>query len=197
ADYVTPIGEQVEINLDISANGGTYTNDFDMIFVIGQVPVLVIDLDQNHNSGPALLTSMQEVGISAEYMTTFPSGLSIYTSVFVCLGTYDDNHVLTASEGQALADYLNIGGNIYMEGGDTWYYDSQTAAHLLFNIMGISDGTGDLSTILGKTGTFTQGMNFGYTGDNSFIDHIVPVLPAITIFSNQSPAYFCAVAHDA
>ena len=187
----------VEIDLDVSANSGTYINSFVMIFVIGQVPVLIIDLDQNHNSGPTLLTAMQEVEVTAEYMTSFPSELFIYTSVFVCLGIFSDNHVLTATQGQALADYLNSVGSLYMEGGDTWYYDDQTAVHPMFNIQSLSDGSGDLSTIIGQLGTFTEGMSFSYAGDNSWIDHISPVTPANTIFANQSPAYNCAVAYDA
>jgi hypothetical protein len=168
-----------------------------MSFVIGQVPVIIIDLDENHNSGLALLAAMQEVDITAEYTTTFPSDLYMYTSAFVCLGIFSDNHVLTASEGQALADYLNGGGSLYMEGGDTWYYDNQTAVHPMFNIQGLSDGGSDLGTILGQSGTFTEGMSFGYAGDNSYIDHISPISPAVTIFANQSPDYNCAVAYDA
>jgi len=156
ADALTPNGEQVEIDLDVTANSGTYTNAFVMIFVIGQVPVLIIDLDENHNSGPTLLTAMEEVEVTAEYMTSFPSELFMYTSVFVCLGIFSDNHVLTASQGQALADYLNDGGSLYMEGGDTWYYDNQTAVHPMSNIQGLSDGGSDLSNILGQSGTFTQ-----------------------------------------
>ena len=43
---------------------------------------------------------------------------------------------LAHAEGQALADYLNAGGMIYMEGGDTWYYDDPTPVHAMFNING-------------------------------------------------------------
>jgi hypothetical protein len=197
ADLNTPNGEMVDIDLNVSANSGAYTNSYVMNFIIGQVPVLIVDLDQNHNSGPAIQAAMLEIEITAEYMTAFPTDLQLYTSVFVCLGIFSDNHVLTSSEGQVLADYLNIGGNLYMEGGDTWYYDSQTAVHQMFNIQGVADGSSDLSTILGETGTFTEGMSFNYTGDNSWIDHISPLTPAVTIFTNQSPAYDCAVAYDA
>jgi len=196
ADVSVPIGEQIEIDLDLSANNGTYTNNFSMIFVVGQVPLLVIDLDQNHNSGPALLAAMHQEGIPGEYLTSFPTDLSTYSALFVCLGTIGNNHVLTISQGQVLADFLNNGGNIYMEGGDTWFYNSQTPVHSMFKIYPISDGGNDLGTLLGQSGRFTQGMNFAYAGDNSSIDHIVPVLPAFSIFMNQSPSYFCAIAYD-
>jgi zinc carboxypeptidase/type IX secretion system substrate protein len=196
-DASTPVGELIEINLDLETNNGTYTNNYTMIFVIGQVPVLIIDLDQNRNSGPTILTAMQDVGIPAEYTISFPTDLSTYTSLFICLGVVGNNHALTATQGQALADFLNTGGNIYMEGGDTWFYDSQTAVHPMFHVYPISDGGNDLSTLLGQTGRFTEGMSFSYSGDNSAIDNIVPSLPAFSLFRNQSPSYFCAVAYDA
>ncbi len=104
--------------------------------------------------------------------------------------------MLSSSEGQELADYLNNGGNLYMEGGDTWYYDNQTPVHGMFNINGTSDGSSDLGTILGQTGTITEGMSFNYSGDNSWIDHIEPISPAEMIFENQSPNYGTAVAYD-
>ena len=196
ADPNTPNGEQVVVNLDVSSNNGAYTNNFVMNFVVGQVPVLIVDLDPNQSSGTALQTAAQEIEVSTEYTTALPADLNLYTSVFVCLGIYSNNHVLTSSEGQALADYLTNGGRLYMEGGDTWYYDAQTAVHPMFNIQGVSDGSGDLGTILGQNGYFTEGMSFSYSGENSYIDHINPISPAFTIFVNQSPSYNCAVAYD-
>jgi hypothetical protein len=86
---------------------------------------------------------------------------------------------------------------IYMEGGDTWYFDSQTAVHPMFNINAVGDGSGDLGTVLGQAGTFTEGMTFSYTGENNWIDRLTNVPPAELIFKNQTPDYGCAVAYDA
>jgi len=197
ADINTPAGQPAEIGLDVTSNGGTYTNSYQMNFVIGQIPVVIIDLDENHNSGPAMQAAIQANEIAVEYTTSFPAEMSIYTSAFVCLGIYSDNHVLSSSEGQVLADFLNNGGNVYMEGGDTWYYDPTTAVHSMFNINPKSDGTSDLGTILGQNGTFTEDMSFNYSGDNSWIDHISAISPAFDIFENQSPNYGTGVAYDA
>ena len=193
----TPAGEPAQIDLDVSSNNGGYTNNFVMNFVIGQIPVVIIDLDGNHNSASVIKSAIEDNGIAVENLTSFPGNVDIYSTIFVCLGIYSDNHVLSASEGQTLADFLNNGGNLYMEGGDTWYYDNQTAVHSMFNILGTSDGSSDLGTINGQSGTFTEGMSFSYSGDNSWIDHIDPISPAFTIFENQSPNYGTGVAHDA
>ena len=149
ADVSTPPGELASINLDVTCNSGAYTNNFQMDFLMGQIPILIIDLDDNLNSGPEILAAIENNGLAADYWTSFPPDLNIYTSIFVCLGIYSDNQVLGSSDGQSLADFLNNGGNLYMEGGDTWYYDNQTAVHSLFNIIGMSDGSGDLGTIDG------------------------------------------------
>lgn len=196
ADINTPTGHSVTINvlitgdLDVSATGS-------FVEVVGQIPVLIIDLDGNTNSGDPMMQAIADIDMVAEYSNSFPSDLSLYSSIFVCLGIYSDNHTLSTAEGQTLADFLNNGGNLYMEGGDTWYYDSQTSVHTMFSLNATSDGSGDLGTVVGKTGTFTEGMSFNYSGDNNWIDHIEASGSAFDIFENQSPMYGTGVANDA
>lgn len=197
AESSTPNGYGVDMELDVESNNGAYTNNFLMSFVVGQIPVLIVDLDGNNNSGPAMETAIQANGVTAEYATSFPADLNVYSSIFVCLGIYNDNHVLSSSEGQVLAGYLNSGGMLYMEGGDTWYYDNATAVHPMFKINGTDDGDDDLGTVNGQAGTFTENMSFSYSGDNNYIDHIEPISPAFKIFQNQSPAYGTGIAHEA
>jgi hypothetical protein len=196
ASASTPAGHLANFTINVSAALGV-TGSGDFSIVIGQIPVLIIDLDANNNSGPSMQTAIQNNGVAVSYMTSFPADLNLYASAFVCLGIYANNHVLTSAEGTTLAAYLNNGGRLYMEGGDTWYYDPQTAVHPMFNIDGVADGTSDLTNQLGQTGTFTAGMTFGYGGENSWIDHINPVTPAYSIFKNQSPVYGTGVAYDA
>jgi len=54
-----------------------------------------------------------------------------------------------------------------------------------------------MGTVVGMTGTFTEGMSFDYNGDNSYMDHIGADPPAFTIFNNQSPLYGTGIAFDA
>jgi len=192
----TPVGEVIEMLLHLEATGGhSFDDNFDI--TVGQPDIVIIDLDGTKTSGPNMEASIENLGHAVDYTTSIPSSLSAYNLAFVCLGIYSENHILNSTEGQTLADFVNGGGKLYMEGGDTWNYDSQTTAHSLFNIDGTADGTGDLGTILGQSGTFTSGMSFSYTSQNEYIDHLEPISPAFTIFANQTPAYGCAVAHDA
>ncbi len=191
----TPAGQMVEITFDMSADLGiTGTGNFDV--VIGQIPVLIIDLDGNNNSAPAMEATLEDMEVAYETSTVIPADLNLYSTIFLCLGIYSDNYTLTSAEGQAFADYLNNGGSMYMEGGDTWAYDTQTAVHAMFKIDGVADGSGDMSTVAGQAGTFTEGLSFSYNGDNNWMDHIEPIAPAVKIFVNQSPVYGTGVAYD-
>ncbi len=196
ADIATPAGHMASFEFgafgmyDISMNG-------ELTIVIGQIPVVIIDLDENTNSGAVMLETMNTMEISADYVTSIPDELTLYSSAFVFLGIYSSNHVLSNSEGQQLADFLGAGGMLYMEGGDTWYYDDPTPVHEMFSINGVSDGSGDLGTINGMAGTFAEGMSFSYDGENNWIDHIEPTGDAEMILENQSPNYGTAVANDA
>lgn len=160
-------------------------------------PVLVIDLDENHNSGTEMHDILTEMSIKHVYRTNFPSSFDPFDAVFLCLGTFPDNHVLMEEESSALAAFLLQGGNVYVEGGDTWVHDEPTVVHSLFNISGSEDGEGDLDAILGQAFTFTESMAFGYEGDNERIDRLTPVAPASSIFCNEDPAYPCAIANSA
>jgi len=194
ADENTPIGTSIDLSLDVTS--GNYPADETYTITVGQIPVVIIDLDPAPSSGTAIQTSLTNLGISFDYVAGIPVDLNLYSTAFVCLGIYSNNHVLTATEGQALADFLTSGGKLYMEGGDTWAYDTQTAVHIMFSLTGSADGSGDLGTLSGQSAAFTTGMSFNYSGENSYIDHIDPSGTSFSLFHNQSPDYSCAVAYD-
>ncbi len=134
--------------------------------------------------------------VTFETLSSFPPDLNLYSTIFLCLGIFPESHQLTSSEGQSLVNFLNNGGSLYMEGGDTWAYDPNTPVHSMFYINGIADGSADMGTILGQDGTFAEGMTFDYLGDNDWMDHIEPIAPAFKFFENQSPQYGTGVAYN-
>lgn len=159
---------------------------------------LIWEPDPTPLSGLAIRAILQNMGYTADYTTGISSvpDLSGYQAIFVCLGVWSNNHVLQESEAQPLVAYLNGGGKIYMEGADTWAYDSPTSLHPYFNIQGIADGTGDLVNLTGITGTFTDSMAFGYSGENKYIDRLGASGTAYPIFQNPTVPYYCAIAYD-
>jgi len=195
ASSSTPAGYVANFTINLNANLGI-SGSGEFTTIVGQIPVLIIDIDDTKNSGTAMLAKIQALGIGVDYVTVFPASVNLYASVFLCLGIYPNNTVLSSTQGTLLASYLNGGGKLYMEGGDTWAYDATTAVHTMFKITGTADGSGDMGTVLGQTGTFTQGQTFIYSSENSYMDHVDPISPAFSILKNQSPVYGTGVAYS-
>lgn len=167
------------------------TNTFNL--TVGQIPVLILNL-ANGPSQASMESCLNTLNVGSEAISAIPTELNLYKSVFVCLGIYPDNHVLTPAEGQKLADYLDQGGRVYMEGGDTWAYDAVTPVHPYFNISGVADGSGDLNTLMGSDGSIAQGMQFVYNGRNSYIDQVNASGNGVMMFRNNTPDYGAAVS---
>ena len=101
-------GESVNSNVNLMWNDPFTPQD----------SILIADLDPNTSSGPIIESTLLEIGFDVKYINNIPQNIDSYTAIFVCLGIYNDNHQLSTDEGQKLADYLNNGGNLYLEGGD-------------------------------------------------------------------------------
>ena len=129
--------------------------------------------------GP-VLQALSANGVEIQLFSTLPllDSLSELKGLFVVLGVYGWNHVLTQTEGQTLADYLEGGGRLYMEGGDTWAYDPWTDVHHYFQVKGLADGG---QTFPGPVDGrhFCYGQNFNvalWHPVNTYIDQLAPKL---------------------
>ena len=179
----------ININADYNISG---RGDFSV--TVGQKPILIIKLAPTLTAD-SLMSCLAELSIDGDTVSEIPENIDDYRVAFVLLGTFSTNHILTNAEGQQLADYLNNGGNLYMEGGDTWAVDTITPVHPMFQIEGLSDGTDDLFNISGKEGAFMQGFSFEFAGANNFIDQIAPLDKAFTILANNQAGYDVSVAY--
>ncbi len=193
-------GEVVSFKLHISADGG-YHREITFRVVPNPGGIIVYDWDGNKNSGTEFVDILKSQGKECLLVDDYShlGHLEKFEAVFVCLGCYNFNHVLSDVEANYFKNYLNSGGNLYIEGGDTWVYDPETSVHPYFGINGIEDGEDDLSVIVGESGTMTDGLSFRYLGDNSDIDRISPDISshpdAILLFKNQNPEYGCMVSN--
>jgi hypothetical protein len=160
--------------------------------------------DPTPTPGENMHTILTNLGYSGDYGTTLGPDLTQYQAIFVCVGIYSNNYVIDASSSEAakLVDFLeNHSGRMYLEGGDVWYYDPPYQGGYdfgpLFGINADSGGSGDLEPVVGENGVFTEGMNFSYEGENSWIDHINPTGSGFLILHDGNNAYNCGVANDA
>jgi len=194
-DNETPEHESPASNEATMFAGGAPSGDY-----------LIWDPDPNHSSAPIVDSLLESLGLHGVYTTTLTNFLDFldnFGSIWIFVGIYSNNYIIESSspEATAIANYIENGGNAYLEGGDVWYYDPIAQGGYdfgpLFGIDATMDGTGDLQIVQGISGTFTEGMQFYYTGENNWIDHIQPSIPsAFNILSNQSPFYYCGVAND-
>ncbi|UCF64457.1 MAG: T9SS type A sorting domain-containing protein [bacterium] len=162
--------------------------------------ILVWELDKTPISSQAVAAELQTIGYGdfvyiASYSGKYPLETSL-DAVFVCLGIFPNNHVLTDDEGLRLRDYLLSGGNVYLEGGDTWCFDPQTAVHGYFQIQPIENGTDDLLFVSGQPGTSYSSFLLSYNGENQYIDEISATPLSTQILFNPSDNKGTAVIHQ-
>jgi hypothetical protein len=165
---------------------------------------MIWNVDPTAAPGMAMDSILTGLGYTGNYSTSLltETDLDMYRALFVCVGIFPSNYVITSSspEAAALVDYLAAGGNMYLEGGDVWYYDPLGSGYNfcpLFGINATTDGTSDGGPFEGQTSTFTESMYFEYAGENSYIDHISPTGTGFLIFRDYDQAYDCGVANDA
>ena len=145
--------------------------------------VLILEYDRTPTSGAALSEALRFNGFDNFVSTddlTFFGDLSYFDAVFILLGVMPHNYTVPrdSAKAQIITSYLLQGGNLYMEGGDTWVWDATYGGghdfNPLFGVIGVSDGDTGWIDIIGVQGTFTEGMDFNYNGESFYNDIIRP-----------------------
>ncbi len=196
---VTPsVGDSIMYRIKAIDNTGNISfypdTGYITFHIIDKINVGIIDLDPTPSTGPLLESYCNSI-YTYQYLTTFPSDLSLYENLFICLGVYQYNTALSTSQADSIVSFMQNGGNVYMEGGDCWYYDSpHTVYDSYFGVNPVADGGSIGSALTGVNGTFTNGMSFTYNGDNSYIDEIDATGGGYLIFNENSTGR--AIAND-
>ncbi len=152
---------------------------------INQIPVLIYERDPTPANVDGFAAAVEALGVELERWTVLPEDLPRFESIFVFLGIFPNNEPLSAEDGARLTAYLNDGGALYLEGGDTWAFDTPTQVHPYFHIEGVTDGSGNTGPIAGEPGTNYEDMHFSYQGENNYIDHLAPQQGAMTLLQND------------
>ncbi len=200
ADSLTPIGFEAEMKLVFTTYDG-YKDSTTFSITVGMgTDFLIWDLDQNHNSAPEIRIALEANGYRGIYDTDIENYLHIldsFKAIFICVGINPHNYVLEDGPAiDSLCGYLNGGGRMYMEGGDTWCYDIPTALHSYFRIPEEYDGFNDAQSIYGQYSTFTYQMSFVYAGENHWMDRLATYGGSFSIFRNSSPYYINGIAYS-
>jgi len=194
----------IAIPLMCELTSGVYVDTVVFTVYAGQRDYYIWDPDINHTSGPVihnLLTTLNYNGVYRADSLPADDFLSVYRSLFICLGVYPFNHIVPDSgwEGPAIYHYLqSLNGKIYIEGGDVWYADPHYYHgyffYPLFEINPVSTSVGPLSDLRGITGTFTNAMDFAYSGESNSLDRIEHQGMGQLIFEKSSNGFGVGVA---
>jgi uncharacterized repeat protein (TIGR01451 family) len=197
--YADPsIENGIPINFNLNMTGESdYTSVASYATVVGQLIALVLDLDPANHSGPAIFETFANMDVYAEYETSFPEDLGLYKNIFLSLGLKFNNYELTLEEGNRLQEYLENGGNLYMEGRVTWKDDLQTAVHPMFNIEVNEMSMFAIYEVNGVAGSLADMYAFEYEGATPIIDYSIEgIAPASNLFTTQDDDHFVMVAYD-
>ncbi len=204
ADASVPLGTSVDFNISwgyssISECFGDCVEQANLVYsvVIGHPSILIWDPSDNHISGNRLVEYFDEIGFNGyDYITsTNVPDVENYLTAFILLGVYPENYMLQEANAAVFVDMLQTGKNIYLEGADTWAFDMQTSLQPMFGLVGISDGSSDLSFITGSLGSFAEGLSFSYNGGNSYVDQLSPS-GGFSLLENSPTEYITAVAYQ-
>ncbi|MCO4761004.1 MAG: putative metal-binding motif-containing protein, partial [Myxococcales bacterium] len=121
-----------------------------------------------------LYNSIKKLGKQVQIATDMSlyKNLASFDAIFLVLGVFPDNHVLKESEIGDLKLYLSGGGRMYIEGGDTWSFDSPTTLHSFFKVNAVLDSspngvTGPLDGFMAYADA-AQNKNYKWAYDQSF-----------------------------
>jgi M6 family metalloprotease-like protein len=182
---------------------GTINDDTVVVYhVTNSSQALVIDLASDNQSGEKIGKALAANNVLPVHVNTITAiDSAVYPLVFVCLGYYDYNHIISSTESGDLVTYLNNGGKLYLEGGDFWVWDQDpnqgNAVPLFdyFGITGLADGSADLATVTGSSSGLAAGISFAATGINAFVDQIT-TNGGTAIWENSSPVYTLGVSNQ-
>ena len=200
-DSQTTPGTILDFQLIVSSNYCEHTDTFTI--PVGRFDYLIWNPDPTPASGENIYALLNSLGYYGDYSINLPTNLERYRVIFVCVGVYPNKYIIASNspEASALVEFLNQEGKLYIEGGDVWFYDPQHQGGYdfcsLFGINPTSDGSSNMGPVVGISGTFTQDMNFTYSGENNWMDHISPTgSGAFLIFRDGNDNYDCGVANS-
>jgi hypothetical protein len=197
-DTAAQMGTVIDFSLLVTSN---YLDDtLTFMMVIGEKSYYLWNPDPTPQSGENIHQILTSLGYEGDYGTVLSEHMSLYRSLFICLGVYSNRYLIETNTSEAIeiTDYMNNGGRVYLEGSSAWFVDPEYFnGHDFGPLFGIQSNDwsfGTLGPITGQSNTFTNGMYFTYGGENAYMDHLTPVDSGVIIFRDVNNYYNCAIA---
>ena len=183
---IKAVDNSINQNISYDPENGYYAID-----IVGDLRTCVWN-PSGQPSGEAIFEYLQRAGIECFYTVEEPVSFNRFTNMFVCLSTWPCAYMLNLDQVNKIADYIQSGHSVYLEGTDAWAYGPyQEQLSQAFGIIGLWDGPNlgqFINPVLGVPGTFTSRMSFNST-NTSYVDRIAPAPGSEVIFVHADTAY--------
>ncbi|MBZ0267405.1 hypothetical protein K8I85_04570, partial [bacterium] len=171
---VSAIDNEAPVNESARVGGGDC--------FVGNVPAILVwqAPDVVGTSDDAMFDALSTLGESvfqSSNLFEFGPDLNAHEIVIASVGIYSNNHIIDATEGAALESFVADGGLLYLECGDCFNYDPESAGGYnirpIFGLADGPDGSGDVGSVQGINDLV--GFSFTYSGQNNFMDELQAV----------------------
>lgn len=193
-----PNGRLISFKVRVSDENGLILEQTSQLG-IGETPVLLIDKDGNRNSLLHLALALRELNIKYDYKEIIDSCLRQYDQVFLALGFYPKYYSLSNTEDTLLVNYLQEGGNLYLEAGSFFVLERPKWLHDFLRTQGSFDAITEgkpADTITGIDNSLMDGLRFYYDGDQEIGENLIALEPAELQFRDNSSGYDFMTALD-
>ncbi|KAF0201080.1 MAG: PKD domain-containing [Bacteroidetes bacterium] len=191
-----PHGKLLNVQILVnSESAGQFQGNFPI--TIGNPDILVIDKDKNHNSSVHIAAAIRNLNIACDQIEEIDTLVNKYSTVFLSLGFFMQNHRITTYEDSLLVEFLNKGGKLYLEGGAFFKQDPVTELRGKLGVTGLTQAwVKPADTLLGASGTPVQEFKIDYRGDAVRGENLIAVEPAETWMSDKNSGLNFVVALD-
>jgi hypothetical protein len=203
--YVRSTGSGVAtITISAEHEGFTAVDIFTVsTYDLSQKKMIVLDIATDNNHGEDFRSALAESYTGEITLASSFGEIALESNVealFILCGVYSNGGaVISPENGETVITFLNNGGSVYIEGGDTWGWDNTHGGYDFNSAFGIASaqdgsGSGAINNIDGVG--ILDGMNFSsYNGGTSYIDLLTPMNDNEKILINGGSTY--GIAHDA
>lgn len=195
--YITS-GDKIPFCLKLN-NHAEINRELNFELNIGKIPLAIVKLSSATSSADSMKRILDSLRIPCQVFNSLPASLSDYSCLFVLLGaSTQGSHIITADEGDALAEYLNGGGRLYLEGYTNWYFSSNASIQPMFRYSSARVPVYYYSPVMGVPQTLGDSLAFDYMNSIHYANFsFEPVDPGYaTIIDTAGTPHAMEIVYD-
>jgi len=164
----TPPGHLANLVLLIT-NGSDIEIIHPCTLSMGTHPIALINFASATTTVALMVNLLDSLNLGYDLYTSFPENMNTYPVSFIILGTaFPGSSTLTTEETNLLINYLNNGGNVYMESYASWHYGTAGMLKDMFKFSTERVNVYYFYDMAGVDGTLTEGMDYTYLGSSPY-----------------------------